>query len=338
MFSCVAFGHFFYCFCFFFALILNSGIQNDPQPSITQANQGSDPMADLLSDLGNSQPMQSQQQQSGGGGLEFDIFSGLGGGNQNNNSNQNGNMNMNSGGINSLMSAASVARGFAADNLKSARIKLNAFPKSHDSDQALTSDSTLQLSYFNVYKQQQSSLCIFVSNLTNNAISNITVGASTNANIQLSYDFGNSEPKPKPKNVYTGIIPQLNGNETACQLINFGAANPTNLALPCVLNVNVQYQNGNLSGQVGISSRDLVRPYMMSTQQFGEYWLKLNGGEVSFQKRGSINNVQDYVNLITKLQYHHIQTIQSECIAAGQITSVTNANMGIPCLVHASVK
>ena len=120
-----------------------------------------DLLGGLFDDLTVSQPAQSGgAAQGGGGGLDLlgsmtstspptqSVMSGLGGG--------------------------SGVFGFAALR-QQLGAKVTSFSRSHETDFVLLENSTLQISYFKIFKQQKSTLCLFVSNLSGAALSNIEV-------------------------------------------------------------------------------------------------------------------------------------------------------------------
>ena len=123
---------------------------------------------DLLGDLfgGSSEPQNTASSGGAmGGGDERDLL---------------GSMTSTSATSSNMMAlgGGSGVYGFAA--LKSQLgAKVNAFSRSHETDFVVHANSTLQISYFTVFKQQKSTLCLFVSNLSGGGLSNIEIAVKT---------------------------------------------------------------------------------------------------------------------------------------------------------------
>jgi len=290
----------------------------------------------------------SQMAPQSGGGLLDDLFGGaLGGDNSGINQSQNQNQNQNNanvggdifgslGGSNAQANNSGNLlggnRGFAA--LKSQlSAQVLAFPRSHDLDQMLFENSQLSISYFKIFKQQKSTLCAFISNLSGAAMSNIQVAIKGDGatQLQFGFDVSSSIPKPQLRNAHTAVINSLPSGSTACQMITFGLNNFTQIQIPC----NMALSIGTETVNIGLQISDLLRPTMIGTNDFGLNWSKLGNGSFAVTVNTANAATNHYIERLTKkLHLHHIQTIQMETIAAGNLSSITNASMILPILVH----
>jgi len=208
------------------------------------------------------------------------------------------------------------------------------FPRSHETDKILFKDSQFEISYFTIYKPQKSTLCIFISNLTATNLSSVLVSVkkdNARCPLQFEWDISSCVPKPGLTNATTAIIPQLNGHDTTCQMITFGATNPAQISMPC----NIILAVNNKILQIGLKMSDLVRASMIHTQDFGANWAKLSKASCLFNINVSNASTTYYIQTITeRLHLHHVQTIKNESIAAGNLSSITNYNMLLPILIH----
>eukprot|EP00483_Globobulimina_turgida_P002639 UN02643 len=227
-----------------------------------------------------------------------------------------------------------INRGFAALK-QQLGAKVMGFPRSHETDQILFDNGALQVSYFKIYKQQKSTLCVFISNVSAQNVSGIQISVKKDASkcqLQFGFDVANSSPSPKLKNATTAIIAQIDGGKTACQMITFGLTNPSQIVIPC----NIILSIGNdILPPISLQISDLMRPSIITTKDFGINWNKLSLG--SFQINLNLLNasISVYVEKLTKkLHCHHIETIKNEVIAAGNLASITNSNMLLPILIH----
>ena len=149
--------------------------------------------------------------------------------------------------------------------------------------------------------------------------------------LQLGFEVANSLPRPNLRNASTAVIPALAAGGTGCQMVSFGLTNPTQVAMPCNFLVSV---NGE-SIKIPLKISDLVRPSAISTNDFGANWGKMAAASSAVTVNVGSAAVPRFVETVTKkLRLHHIQTIGLEIIAAGNLSSVTNANMLLPILVH----
>merc|ERR1712176_20017 len=212
--------------------------------------------------------------------------------------------------------------------------KVMGFPRSHETDQILFENSQLQISYFIIFKPQKSTLCVFVSNMSGNALSNIQVSVKKDnqqCQLQFGFDVAASIPKPNLRNATTATIASLNGKQTECPFRRFGLTNPAQISLPC----NIQLSINNEMLQIALKISDLMRPSQISTKDFGINWAKLTNGSFALNSNSPSASIANYVQKLTKeLHVHHIATIKSEVIAAGNLSSIVNANMLLPILIH----
>jgi len=208
------------------------------------------------------------------------------------------------------------------------------FPRSHETDQILFENSQLQISYFKIFKQQKSTLCVFISNLSGNTLSNIQISVKKDnqqCQLQFGFDVAASFPNPNLRNATTAIISSLNGNNTACQMITFGLTNPAQISIPC--NIILSINNEIL--QIGLKMSDLMRPSIITTKDFGINWGKLANGSFAVNLNVPNASIPNYIQSLTKkLHLHHIETIKNEIIAAGNLSSIVNSNMLLPILIH----
>ena len=343
--------------------LLNFGTQSIKKSNETTSTQQQAPQDDLLGDIfGSGVSTQSTpnkpatQQSVASDDLLGDILGSMPATNTNinnvvnnnmmNNNNNNNNSNLDGDIFGSLTSSPTTnvsnignmmggmqTRGFAA--LKS---KLNSqilqFQRSHETDQVLFENEQFQISYFTIFKQQKSSLCLFLSNLSVSIIPSIQISVRADNQmcaLQFGFDVSNSFPKPNLRNATTAILSNLAASTTSCQMITFGLTNPVAISIPCniVLTVNSE------TIKIALKMSDLIRPSVISTKDFGINWAKLSAGSSVLNVNTSSASIQNYVTAIKhKLHVHHIETIQSEVIAAGNISSITNSNMLLPILIH----
>merc|ERR1711902_168233 len=220
------------------------------------------------------------------------------------------------------------------DALKSELATITNLPRSHDTDQILFENENIQISYFKIFKPQKSTLCLFISNLSNSNLSNINVSVKKDNNLcqlQFGFDVNQCIPRPNLRNATTAIISQLNSNNTSCQMITFGLTNPSQISIPC--NIILSVNNEILT--IALKMSDLIRSSVISTKDFGINWGKLSNGSYSLNLNLSHSTIPYYIEKITKkLHIHHIETIKNEVIAAGNLSSITNSNMLLPILIH----
>merc|ERR1712228_548646 len=313
------------------------------QPQSTKQQQ---PATDLLGDLfsnnespQNGQSPSTKNESVGGNDLLGDLF-----GASPSSSNIASNTNSASSPIGDIFgSLASTAtsstllggtnKGFAA--LKSQLgAKVMGFSRSHETDQILFENTQLQISYFTIFKQQKSTLCVFISNVSGNALSNVQVSVKKDnreCQLQFGFDVAASIPKPNLRNATTAIISSLNSNETSCQMISFGLTNPAQVSIPC----NIQLSINNEMLSIALKLSDLVRPSQISTKDFGTNWGRMANGSFALNLSLANANIPSYVAKLTKeLRCHHIATMKTEIIAAGNQSSIVNSNMLLPVLIH----
>eukprot|EP01084_Bolivina_argentea_P070780 128709_1 len=228
-----------------------------------------------------------------------------------------------------------VNRGFAALKDKLGANIMGAIGRSHETDQILFDNSSLQVSYFKIYKPQKSTLCVFICNLSNATMTNIEISVkkdNTQCQLQFGFDVANSIPSPNLRNATTAIISQLAAGATSAMMVTFGLTNPTQLAMPCNIELSV---NSEILQGIPLQMRDLIRAQNISTKDFGANWGKLSLGSFQVNMDSLNSSVANYVASLTKkLHAHHIQTIQNEVIAAANLSSIVNPNMLIPILIH----
>lgn len=241
---------------------------------------------------------------------------------------------------NEIVSGNKQIKGYSAlQSILSAEI--SSYAKSHESDQILHS-SDIEISFFKVYKKQQSTLCLFLSNNVNDVLSSIQikVNIDNQSSLQLGFDVGHSIPSPQLINARTAVLKTLNVNETACQMITFGAMNPNQIHIPCKFVFNINYKrNGNSNNiqlNIPFNISDVLRPSVISTADFGGNWQKLEqNAQQVIVNNSSCHTCKEYVDRIKKrLNVYHIQTIGNEMISAGSIASLQNRAMFVPCLIH----
>ena len=179
-----------------------------------------------------------------------------------------------------------VKRGFEA--VPQMKIKLGAYPRSHQTDQFLASNQNLQISYFTVHKQQQSVIALFASNLNaNNSINNITITVQCqHASLQTGFDASNSLPAPKLLNARTASIASIDSNATICQLISLGAISPQTVETPTLIignvTTNINNNKDTLNFKITINMSDILRPCAITTEQFGQNWVNLGASYLFF--------------------------------------------------------
>eukprot|EP01083_Nonionella_stella_P234978 826736_1 len=147
--------------------------------------------------------------------------------------------------------------------------KITSLPRSHETDQILLNNGILQISYFKIYESQQSILCVFISNISNKNMSNIEISVKKDClscDLQFEFDTLNSIPLPYVKNTNTARISDIPIGKTVCQMIRFGLANPSQIAMPC--NIILSIDNHILS-PINLQISDLIRPYVIPTKTFG---------------------------------------------------------------------
>ena len=226
----------------------NQPPQNVQSPTSTTPNASGGGGGDLLGDLFGASPSSSNVTSNTNSASSpiGDIFGSLG------------------STANSSTLLGGTNKGFAA--LKSQLgAKVMGFPRSHETDQILFENSQLQISYFTIFKQQKSTLCVFISNVSGNALSNIQVCVKKDnreCQLQFGFDVAASIPKPNLRNATTAIIPSLGGNQTSCQMISFGLTNPAQISIPC----NIQLSINNEMLQIALKISDLMRPSQISTK------------------------------------------------------------------------
>jgi len=227
-------------------------------------------------------------------------------------------------------------RGFAA--LKSRLgASVMGFPRSHETDQVLFENGTLQVSYLKLFKQHKSTLCLFLSNLSAQPLQSVEVSVTTDngQGLQVGFDASNSLPPPQLRKATTAVLQTLGGGATACQMVSVGVTQPGQVTV-CNLVVRISIGGSNLGPlKVSLKMSDLMRASVISTQDFGQNWGKLAAGSFSGSVKSASASNGAYVNAVVKqLHIHHIETIGGEVISAGQLSSSTNPNMLLPILVH----
>ena len=151
--------------------------------------------------------------------------------------------------------------------------------------------------------------------------------------LQLGFDAANSIPRPNLRNASTAVLAGLAPRGTGCQMVTFGLTNPSQVAMPCNFVVSVHGE----TLLIPLKMSDLVRPSAISTQDFGANWAKLAAASSSVTVNVGSASVQKFVAAVSqKLHLHHISTIGLEIIAAGNLSSMTNAQMLLPILVHSA--
>ncbi|ETO21014.1 hypothetical protein RFI_16190 [Reticulomyxa filosa] len=265
----------------------------------------------------------------------------------------------------SAMSSSGGKRGFAA--LTELHSKLSMYPRYPNNDELLSSSINCQVTYFKMYKQQQTSLCLFIANVSTAQMANVTISinlSSATSNLQVGFDVSNSIPKPKLMNARTAVIDSIASNQTIGQFISIGniyvynilqnveqrelhnlkkkkvTTNPLAVQVPVSINVTIAYQVGvtkeQLTATVTIAGRDLLRSCAMDTATFGKNWPTMKNETKVVVTPSTCPSLPDYLVRIKQLQLSHIQTINLECIAAAQLPSIDATNT-LPVLVHCKV-
>jgi len=228
-------------------------------------------------------------------------------------------------------------RGFAA--LKSRLgASVMGFPRSHETDQVLFENGTLQVSYLKLFKQHKSTLCLFLSNLGAQPLQSVEVSVTTDngQGLQVGFDASNSVPPPQLRKATTAVLTTLGGGATACQMVSVGLTQPAQLTV-CNLVVRISVGGAGQIGplKVALKMSDLMRASVISTADFGSNWGKLAVGSFGGNVQTASASNAAYVSAVTRqLHIHHIETIGGEVISAGQLSSSTNPNMLLPILVH----
>lgn len=224
--------------------------------------------------------------------------------------------------------------GFAALQKQLETKVTSSFARSHETDCVLLENSTLRISYFKVFKEKESMLCLFVSNLSGWPLSDIVITVkmdNSGCPLELEFDVSNSLPRPNLRNANTAVVQGLTAGGTVCQIITFGILNPNQVVMPCNFVVSVHGE----TIKIPLKINDLMRPSSISTADFGVNWAKLAATSCTVNVNAASASVQRFVNRVSqKMHLHHISTIDTEIIAAGNLSSRTNAKLLLPVLVY----
>eukprot|EP00003_Mantamonas_plastica_P010897 TRINITY_DN2043_c0_g1_i4.p1 TRINITY_DN2043_c0_g1~~TRINITY_DN2043_c0_g1_i4.p1 ORF type:complete len:1067 (-),score=443.58 TRINITY_DN2043_c0_g1_i4:615-3815(-) len=193
-------------------------------------------------------------------------------------------------------------------------------PRATSAPQYGESDSNLTVMFQKVYKSDELVVAMSISNNTGGAMNQLTVTASASTSLSVAMKC-NPEPSKAESNTQASWN-ALQGDDTLWVLICMTAnAHAVNLLLDTA--ITYSDSNGNqrsLSCSVPLSLVDLLRPFAMTTEQFGASWNPHNAEQVFTVSPANVQSVQDMQSSLQQnLNVQAISIIQSEGISCGQL-------------------
>jgi len=153
--------------------------------------------------------------------------------------------------------------------------KLNPLKKCHFTDQNLISNSHLQITYNKYYGSDRTIIALFLSNLTTTTLTSVAIQFEPSSGLALNFE---GDPFPQAKG-NTIIVAQIAPNATITQLVMIQCRDVT-CAKSSVSSVTGQasYQGipSLLRFTVSVDLTELLRPYPINTDKFGQMWKVFN--------------------------------------------------------------
>lgn len=217
--------------------------------------------------------------------------------------------------------------------------RIGNLPRSQETDEVVGSDMNIRVGAYKVYTPNDSKLVLFVSNTSSAPINNINIKLRSNV-LQIAFDsMGADECPIRLVNATTATIVKLDAGQTGVAMAKFGVNQPQRINFSQPIQGDVRYSSGQFSINCSFGAEDLIRPAKITTPQFQNNWKIVKGAqEQAAVMGGSVSSIQEYNKRLQKINIHPIQIIGQEAIAATQLWSMTNHNITVPVLIHATLK
>lgn len=189
-----------------------------------------------------------------------------------------------------------------------------------DDQQMIGQDANLYASFYRVYKANHTAVAVFLTNRSNEVLSQIAIAFDVPESIRVDY-VGEPAPKLGAANRLSLAQPLGPGQHAIIVLrVNFGGRF-SSAVLDIVQKVTYVKSNMSLSldFKIPLTLTDLLRTLKMTTNEFGGKW-----GSTPQERKGRINGActspQEFTNRISRLfNIFPVQTINTEVISCGKV-------------------
>jgi len=175
----------------------------------------------------------------------------------------------------SSSSDSKISRGGSAMSFPMSQ-KLNPLKKAFISvDQALISNSNLQITYNKYYGGDRTIIALFLSNLTPSPLASVAIQFEPSAGLALNFE---GDPFPQAKGNLV-IVGQIAAGATVTQLVMIQCRD-VSCAKTASSSLTGQASYHGISSllrfNVSIDLFELLRPYPINTDKFGSMWKSFN--------------------------------------------------------------
>jgi hypothetical protein len=210
----------------------------------------------------------------------------------------------------------------------------------------LCEDGCLHLSYYISYKENETVVAFFVSNLTAANLSNVRITIDRPSNLNVRYvsvegaevrqagdEAGSGGAKGGQGSVW---VERLSGQSVLPVAAAFSFREHSfNMSVRAIVDyTNSHLQTAHLQAALPLPIAHLLRPMEMSTGEYGKRW-GVTTQEQKVRKSGcaAFHSIAHLVAFIQEqLNAHHIQTIRVEAISCGRLIGSNEL-----CLIHGKV-